>query len=331
MERPHRSRSRWKACALMALLLFWSAAANADGVIEINQVRALAGSVTSSDTAGFPVTLDEPGSYRLTGNLVVSSTDTSAIVVTQGGTTIDLNGFSIEGPYECSGVGGGISCSPTTTSTTHAGVFVSSVPADDRPVTIRNGFVTGLPNGVILQAENGLIEDVTAVGNAGDGIVVSGWGGRCVRCMAIRNGDEGVSGAVQGLVVDAISGENGGAGLRGASVIDSTTFENGGVGMFGSGVVRHNAVYRNDSLGIQSGRVISENALYQNGSTAISASPGALVQGNAARFNSFGLSAGLSSEVGYKENAFTSNPGGTVSAAAVEIGTNVCNGNTTCP
>ena len=41
-----------------------------DGVIEINQARALAGGVTPGDTAGFPVSLNDSGSYRLTSDLV---------------------------------------------------------------------------------------------------------------------------------------------------------------------------------------------------------------------------------------------------------------------
>ena len=40
----------------------------ADGVIEINQARAKAGGVTPGDTPLFPVTISQPGSYRLTGN-----------------------------------------------------------------------------------------------------------------------------------------------------------------------------------------------------------------------------------------------------------------------
>ena len=52
----------------VALTLAWSSVAWAvDGVIEINQHRALAGGVTAGDTAGFPVTLSQRGSYRLTG------------------------------------------------------------------------------------------------------------------------------------------------------------------------------------------------------------------------------------------------------------------------
>ena len=48
------------ASALLLLLLLARPplASAVDGVVEINQTRALAGAITASDTAGFPVTLD---------------------------------------------------------------------------------------------------------------------------------------------------------------------------------------------------------------------------------------------------------------------------------
>lgn len=61
-------------------------------MIEINQVRVVAGGVTSSDGADFPVTLDAPGSYILTGDLAVGGRDTSAIHVTTDDVTLDLRG-----------------------------------------------------------------------------------------------------------------------------------------------------------------------------------------------------------------------------------------------
>jgi hypothetical protein len=52
------------------LILVWAAPVHAvDGVNEINQVRAAAGGIAPGDAAGFPVTIDAPGSYRLTSNL----------------------------------------------------------------------------------------------------------------------------------------------------------------------------------------------------------------------------------------------------------------------
>jgi hypothetical protein len=39
-----------------------------DGVILIDQNKALAGNVTPGDTPGFPVIISQPGSYRLDSN-----------------------------------------------------------------------------------------------------------------------------------------------------------------------------------------------------------------------------------------------------------------------
>ncbi len=69
------------ATALLAALVLASPAYAVDGVIEINHARALAGGVTATDTAGYPVTIDASGSYRLTGDLVVPDENTTAVRV----------------------------------------------------------------------------------------------------------------------------------------------------------------------------------------------------------------------------------------------------------
>lgn len=125
------------ACALIAA----SAAQAVDGAIEINQARALAGGVTSTDAPGFPVTLDTTGSYRLTGNLTVPDANTDAIVVDAENVTIDLGGFAILGITGCLGTSGNISCSNTGTGsgiTTTAGFPVST------GTVVRNGTIYGM-------------------------------------------------------------------------------------------------------------------------------------------------------------------------------------------
>ncbi len=96
-----------------------------DGVVDINQVRAAAGGVSPGDAAGFPVTISQAGSYRLTGNLTVPDANTTAISVTADNVTVDLNGFSILGPTGA-GTGRGVS-----------GVGFSHT-------TVRNGTVQGV-------------------------------------------------------------------------------------------------------------------------------------------------------------------------------------------
>ena len=58
----HQGRMGAIALALASTLGLAGQAYAVDGVIEINQARALAGGVTPGDTAGFPVTISVSGS-----------------------------------------------------------------------------------------------------------------------------------------------------------------------------------------------------------------------------------------------------------------------------
>ena len=92
----------WRAVALVcAFSLVPTSLFAVDGIVLIDQSHALAGGITPGDAAGFPVTISQPGSYRLSGNLIVPDMNTTAIVITADGVTLDLNGFSIMGPVVC--------------------------------------------------------------------------------------------------------------------------------------------------------------------------------------------------------------------------------------
>src|SRR5689334_11212165 len=86
-----------------------------DGVILINQNAALSGGVVPFDSAGFPVTILQAGSYRLSSNLVVPDRNTTAIEIVASDVPIDMNGFSILGPVECTGFPV-TSCGPSASS-----------------------------------------------------------------------------------------------------------------------------------------------------------------------------------------------------------------------
>ncbi len=94
-----------------------------DGVIEINHAKALAGGVTTGDGANYPVSINEPGSYRLTSDLVVTS-GIDGVDIGADNVTLDLNGFTIFGSGEV-GLNDGI-----------------SIIASDN-VEVRNGTVRG--------------------------------------------------------------------------------------------------------------------------------------------------------------------------------------------
>jgi hypothetical protein len=81
---------------LLAALMTASPAGAVDGVIEINNARAFAGGVTPGDTPGYPVTISQPGSYRLTGELrSPTGIGIPGIDITSTDVTLDLNGFKI--------------------------------------------------------------------------------------------------------------------------------------------------------------------------------------------------------------------------------------------
>ncbi len=90
--------------AFLILILALPALAG-DGVLEINQTCAVQTGCFAGDTAGFPVTVTQPGSYVLTENLSIPpAAGPNAVHLSASEVTLDLNGFTITGTAQ-SGVG----------------------------------------------------------------------------------------------------------------------------------------------------------------------------------------------------------------------------------
>jgi len=111
--------------------------AGSSDVTLIDQSKALNGNVTAGDVAGFPVAINQPGSYKLTSNLVVPA-GISGIVVQASDVTIDLNGFAIKGPGYCSGWPGPVTCSAAGGAS-----GISQGVDNHRRLAIMNGSVGG--------------------------------------------------------------------------------------------------------------------------------------------------------------------------------------------
>jgi hypothetical protein len=77
--------------------MFSAPAFAVDGQVLINQSTVMA-------AGGFPYKITHPGSYKLSGNLVVPA-DVDGIDILTDNVTIDLNGFTISGPDTCTGSG----------------------------------------------------------------------------------------------------------------------------------------------------------------------------------------------------------------------------------
>ncbi|NRA98025.1 MAG: hypothetical protein HRU14_17650, partial [Planctomycetes bacterium] len=141
-----------------------------DGVTEINQVRALAGEITAGDTPGFPVSINTPGSYVLTGNLTTVGTanalSTTVILVASDEVTIDMNGFSVLGPTvcDCGEPASNPSCTPSGGGD---GIRVANAAVSG--LAVFNGQLTGLPGNGVQAGQNARVSDLTVLGNGGYG------------------------------------------------------------------------------------------------------------------------------------------------------------------
>jgi hypothetical protein len=134
------------ACLALALLLAQPVLAT-EGVVEINQVGALAGGITTGDAPGFPVRLTGVGSYRLTSDLDAPA-GVAGIDISADSVSLDLNGFAIRGPLPC---GPGSACPGTL-----AGV---SGAARTR-ISVRNGQVANFPGPCIALGSAAQVERV---------------------------------------------------------------------------------------------------------------------------------------------------------------------------
>lgn len=84
----------------VSMLFALPTATHADeGAVEINQTCALLTGCAPGDAPNYPVTPTAGGSFVLTSNLVVTSSNDG--VVLPANSTLDLNGYSIEGHVTC--------------------------------------------------------------------------------------------------------------------------------------------------------------------------------------------------------------------------------------
>jgi hypothetical protein len=198
------------AAALLAPALVASAV---DGVIEINDARALAGGVTPGDPPGYPVRLTQSGSYRLTSDLSVPAA-TDAIDVEISSVTIDLNGFRILGPFVCA--------APCSSG---AGIGISG---NQGRTKIVNGEVSGFAGGGIAIGPFSLVEEVVVRSIGGDGVAL-GSAGMALANRIVLVGESGLafSGSIPGAYRDNVLANTDTKGT-GNPAVDGTAHATGG-------------------------------------------------------------------------------------------------------
>jgi hypothetical protein len=225
-------------------------AANAtDGVIEINHARALAGGVTSGDTAGYPVTISLPGSYRLTSNLTQPDANTVVIQIDADGVSLDLNGFAIIGSNTCTfniGPPASVSC-----FNSGSGDGVAVAAAGTMGISIRNGALQGLGrNGIYGPTSNLRIDNLSVSHCGGVGIRLKN--GIVSRTTISSNSGNGIQ-AIVGNLDASFLRDNGGSGISAQDGVFSrnTSLHNAGSGMtLGNGVVENSDISFNFDYGL---------------------------------------------------------------------------------
>jgi hypothetical protein len=305
--------------ASIALLAAPSAHA-VDGVIEINQARALQGGVTFGDGAGFPITLSVSGSYRLTGELIVPSTGTTAISVTADRVSIDLNGFSISGPNSCTG-----GCPVTSCTATSGG---SAISGNVRDLSIRNGTIRGMGGAGILSGfGSGRVQGVTLEHNGAGGIAAGTSTMTVTDSRASSNHGIGISSG-GGILRNNMAECNKGAGLSlfAGQVSECHAVQNSGDGIAvaSEGSIFDNNANNNAVFGIRANNsTVSNNSLDSN-HDGIKVTGMGTVIGNSISASTV-ETLEFASGVGYHSNVMST----VVTCAAtggVSMGENVCNG-----
>jgi hypothetical protein len=225
-----------------------------DGQIKIAQ--------TASTT--FPIVIDQPGSYVLTSNLVVSDTDKDGLLIDADDITLDLNGQVIIGPG--SGYGNGI------------------IAVSGTNITIKNGTVGYFgQHGIFIGGWGGrILENINSYGNGARGI--SAASAVIHNCTASYNGETGImiSGST---LVNCITNFNGVHGIQSdySTITNCTAAHNNSVGIrtFRRTTISSCTATANGLYGIYANRSSVTNCgAYENGEDGIYAEAYSRLEGN---------------------------------------------------
>ncbi|HUG22347.1 hypothetical protein [Piscinibacter sp.] len=193
------------AFAAALLTLTGSAWAQAN----IDHKKALAGNVTPGDTAGYPITLSQPGHYKLMSNLMVPN-GTTGVQIMANGVTLDLNGFTVTSGRTCTFA----NASYVTTCSANGGqVGIDGGSTANYIYTVRNGMVSGFDMGVLI--DGGLVENLVVRYNR---VGVTARNTRPVRLtgvLAEYNGEAGIDLLNLASIADNTVASHNTIGIRG--------------------------------------------------------------------------------------------------------------------
>lgn len=215
-----------------------------------------------------PLFINKSGSYYLAGDVKTTTTGTG-INISASNVTIDLNGYTLEGPG--------------TAGSTNA--IRCHSPFDN--IVVKNGTVSKWPgNGIEIATSTTLLENVTSRYNGGTGFQLET--GTLLNCLAEENGNSGISFFAdnmpgESLIRNCRSINNKGMGIH---IITPVTIENcmlsgnrdsGILAFSGHGLITNNVCKFNGQDGIIVGgtyMVVENNLCVGNTGRGISSSNG---------------------------------------------------------
>jgi hypothetical protein len=289
-----------------------------DGRFELNHEAALKGIPAIGDSApGYPITISQQGSYILTGDLEQSDPNVDVLEITADDVSIDLNGFAIRGSTTCTAVNhpsgwlSHLDCSPTG-----AGTAITAI--GQTRISIHDGSIHGI---------------------AGNGVELTDGSVHNVRFGEVGNVCLGALGVASVRNVKAELCDYTGIDIYSGSVELSQVMSAGGNGIEVSSndsLILHSVAERCAYYGISiaNRNSVLHSVASSNGSDGINAGDGNSIVGCSIQNNNrHGLYSTSFGTNAYSGNAIMSNSIGTIGGTAtwVEIGPNLCNGNTTCP
>ncbi len=283
-----RSKTHAGAIAVVAILVILAVLPWTAGAGNLNPPGAPASSmktlseVEPRTAISAATTISVPGSYYLTGNLLVSSG--VGITVAADNVTIDLMGYALLG-------------SGSATDGIHLG--------SQNNVEIRNGTVAtftddGVETDIGGPGNNHRVINVRVLSNGGKGIYLYGEGNTVKDCIVHGNSSTGINVHTVSIIKNNVVHGNGGTGIRvdgnGCKVIGNTTYDNADTGVLvaaGATVLRDNTAYDNGFYGFYIALypcTITGNTAYKNDRSGFNMPDSAysLVDQNAAYDNNVG-------------------------------------------
>lgn len=227
-------------CVLLVLLFMVAIPLSAYGID---------GQIKIAQPTSFPIVIDQPGSYVLTSNITVSTSNVNGIEIKTYDVTLDLNGFALIGPGKESGTSG------------------NGVHAKNKSnIAVTNGVVRDFAgDGVYLSGSNMEVKDIRTYNNGSRGIYALN--SIITNCTAKYNDDYGIH-ANYSTIINCNANDNSNGIIASVSTITNCT------------------IYHNSDTGINaSSSTVTNCTSNNNGGNGIKASYRNRIEGNNMRNN----------------------------------------------